>query len=77
MGLDPVELGRRNLIPPEAFPYATATGLTYDSGNYMPALDRALELGEYDRFRQLQKERGPDEPLIGVGVATVVKASAE
>ena len=75
LGLDPVELRRRNLIPPEALPYATATGLTYDSGNYMPALDRALELGEYDRFRQLQKERGPDEPLIGVGVATVVKAS--
>ena len=75
LGLDPVDVRRRNLIAHEAFPYVTATGLTYDSGNYAPALDRALEMAEYDSFRQAQKERKPGEPLIGIGLATVVKAS--
>jgi aerobic carbon-monoxide dehydrogenase large subunit len=47
----------------------------YDSGDFLPALDRALGLAEYDRFRRMQRVRGPEEPLIGIGVATVVKAS--
>ena len=79
LGLDPVAVRRKNLIPNNAFPYKTATGLTYDSGNYGPALDCALELSEYSHFRQIQKEatqKGTGrEPLIGIGVATVVKAS--
>jgi carbon-monoxide dehydrogenase large subunit len=75
LGLDPVEVRRRNFIPPEAFPYTTATGLTYDSGAFQPALERALELAEYADVRQRQRARGPQEPLLGVGVATVVKAS--
>ena len=75
LNLDPVEVRRRNLIKPEAFPYAAATGLTYDSGDYVPSLDKALELADYSKFRQAQQERGPGEPLIGIGLATVVKAS--
>ena len=75
LGLDPVEVRRRNFLSKEAFPHTTATGLTYDSGDYAPALDRALELGQYHHWRQVQRETGPDEPLIGVGVATVVKSS--
>ena len=75
LDLDPVEVRKRNFIPPEAFPYRTATGLVYDSGDFFPAFERALELAEYDRFRQLQGARASQEPLIGIGVATVVKAS--
>ena len=75
LGVDPVEVRRRNFISPQAFPYTTATGLTYDSGEYGPALDRALELAEYASVRRMQQARGPADPLIGVGVATVVKAS--
>jgi carbon-monoxide dehydrogenase large subunit len=75
LALDPAEIRRRNFIPPEAFPYATATGLTYDSGNFAPALDQALELADYTSVRQAQKRRGVAEPLLGVGLATVVKAS--
>ena len=75
LSLDPVEVRRRNLIQPEAFPYAAATGLTYDSGDYAPSLDKALELSEYSKFRQAQRERDPGEGLIGIGLATVVKAS--
>jgi len=75
LNLDPVEVRRRNFISRDAFPYTTATGLTYDSGDFMPALDKALALAEYARFRQQQSARGPAEPLLGIGVATVVKAS--
>ncbi|MDP6549650.1 MAG: xanthine dehydrogenase family protein molybdopterin-binding subunit [Dehalococcoidia bacterium] len=75
LGLDPVEVRRRNLIPPDAFPYTTATGITYDSGDFMPPLEKALELAGYAGFRQSGQERGPDEPLLGIGVATVLKAA--
>ena len=43
IGMDPVEVRRKNFIPADKFPYTTATGLTYDSGNYEAALDKALE----------------------------------
>lgn len=75
LALDPAVVRRRNFIPPEAFPYATATGLTYDSGDFLPAFEQALELADYTGMRQLQQDRGPAEPLLGVGLATVVKAS--
>ena len=75
LGLDPAQVRRRNFIPPEAFPYATATGLTYDSGNFLPAFEQALDLAGYTNLRQVQKGRGPGAPLLGVGMATVVKAS--
>jgi carbon-monoxide dehydrogenase large subunit len=75
LGLDPAEVRHRNFIAPDAFPYTTATGLTYDSGNFSLALDHALELAEYPRVRQEQRHRQSTEPLLGVGIATVVKAS--
>ncbi len=75
LGLDPAEVRRRNLIPPDAFPFDTPTGLTYDSGDYQRALDRALEISGYDAWMRRAAEQGPDGPLVGVGLATVVKAS--
>ena len=75
LGLDPVEVRRRNFISPEAFPYSTATGLTYDSGNFAAATDKALELADYDGWRARQRTQDPQGPLMGVGVCTVVKAS--
>ena len=76
LDLDPAEVRRRNFIPPDAFPYDTPTGLTYDSGNYAEALDRALELSDYRSWRERTRQgKGPGDPLIGVGLATVVKGS--
>ena len=75
LAMDPVALRKRNFIPASAFPYETATGLTYDSGDFGAAFDRALELGEYDAQRAKQRDANKDGPLIGIGVATVVKAS--
>ncbi len=76
LDLDPAEVRRKNFIPPDAFPYQTPTGLTYDSGNYEQALDRALELADYADWRDKARRRtGRHEPLIGVGLATVIKMS--
>ena len=49
--LDPAELRRRNFIPPDAFPFTTASGANYDCGEYAKALDRALERAGYERLR--------------------------
>src|SRR5439155_20135744 len=43
IGMDPAEVRRKNCIPKTAFPYANRAGLSYDSGDYVPALDKALE----------------------------------
>jgi len=69
LNLDPVELRRRNLIPPGAFPYRTALGFTYDSGDYEAALDRALELADIASART---DKGAGR-LVGVGVALYVE----
>src|SRR5215470_9571835 len=75
LGLDPAEVRRRNFIPPDAFPYQAATGLTYDSGNYAQGLERALELLDYPYWRARARQQQPDEPLIGIGLATFLKSS--
>jgi carbon-monoxide dehydrogenase large subunit len=73
--LDPAEVRRRNFIPPDAFPYQAATGLTYDSGNYAQGMERAMELLDYPYWRARARQQKPDEPLIGVGLATFLKSS--
>ena len=76
LGLDPAEVRRKNFIPPSAFPYETPTGITYDSGEYEAALNRLLELGEYDSWRaRSHNGSGDGDSFIGVGLATVVKGS--
>lgn len=74
LDLDPVELRRRNLIQPGEFPYATASGLTYDSGDYPGALERLLVTADLPALRaQQQAERARGErTLLGIGVATFV-----
>ena len=76
LGMDPVDVRRKNFIPPEAFPHETPTGIIYDSGDYEKALDKALELSDYQGWRRRSQETPrPGQPLIGVGLATVVKGS--
>ncbi len=73
--LDPIEVRRRNLIPPDAFPYRTVTGLEYESGNYQAALDRAVDLADYAGWRaQQQERRAAGHPaLLGIGVSTFIE----
>jgi carbon-monoxide dehydrogenase large subunit len=72
VGLDPIEVRRRNWIPAEEFPFTTVAGLTYDSGDYAAATDRALELFGYDDLRREQSERRESgNPVqLGIGVST-------
>ena len=63
LGMDPSEVRLRNFVSPSEFPYTTATGLTYDSGDFHPAFQRALELGEYDRYRRQQRKPATRRPL--------------
>lgn len=71
--LDPVEVRRRNLIPPDRFPYRTPLGFTYDSGDYGRALTRACTLVEYDRWREEQGRARVQGRLVGIGVAMFVE----
>ncbi|MES5817455.1 molybdopterin cofactor-binding domain-containing protein [Streptomyces sp. RG80] len=72
LGLDPVELRRRNWIGHEEFPYTTIAGLTYDSGNYEAATEKALALFDYDKLRaeQADRNRRGDSVRLGIGVST-------
>ena len=74
-GVDPVEIRRRNFIAPDAFPYRTALGVAYDSGNYGRALDRVVELAEYRALRREQAERRARGEIVGVGVAAYVEST--
>jgi carbon-monoxide dehydrogenase large subunit len=77
LGIDPAELRRRNLIS-GPFPYTTATGLTYDTGDYPKALDLALAASGYEELRREQKirrERG-DRMQIGIGLSAYVEMTA-
>jgi len=76
--IDPVAIRRKNLIPPDAFPFTTSTGTTYDSGDYATSLDRALELVGYEDLRKEQRARRErdDALLLGIGVATYVEITS-
>ncbi len=78
LGIDPVEIRRRNFVSQDAFPYTTPTGAVYDSGDYAAALDKVLELAGYDALRAEQAARRArgDRQLLGIGVAVYVEASA-
>ena len=71
IGLDPVELRRRNLIPADAMPFRTVTGLQYDSGDYRRCLDLAVEHSGYVALRDTQRVRraSGDPVMLGIGVA--------
>ncbi len=73
LGMDPVEVRRRNFVPPDDFPHTTATGLVYDSGNYDLALRRALEIVGYDQFRREQEEARRQGRYLGIGFSTYVE----
>ena len=74
LGLDPVVVARRNLVPPEAFPYRTPTGGLYDSGDYAACLEDALEAAGYEAQR-CRQAAGDDRRRLGIGIACVVEPS--
>jgi aerobic carbon-monoxide dehydrogenase large subunit len=70
LGIDQAELRLRNFIPPEAFPYHSATGWEYDSGDYPAAMNLALEKVGYQDLLREQAERRERGELMGIGLAS-------
>jgi carbon-monoxide dehydrogenase large subunit len=73
IGTDPVEVRKKNFIQPVAFPYTTITGVTYDSGNYQAALDKALDMASYADLRRQQAEARKAGRLMGIGICSFVE----
>jgi carbon-monoxide dehydrogenase large subunit len=76
LGMDPVEVRRKNFPQPNEFPFKTATGLFYDSGNYQGALDKALKMADYTKLREDQKKARKEGRIMGIGVSTYVEICA-
>jgi len=76
LGVDPAEVRRKNFPAPEEFPFHTATGLDYDSGNYAAALDKAQQIAGYTNLREEQKKARAEGRLLGIGISTYVEICA-
>ncbi len=75
LDLDPLDVIRRNLIPTGAFPYRTASGATYDSGDYPRAMELALKEGGYDALLARQDAARAEGRLYGIGLTAAVEPS--
>ena len=75
LNMDPVELRKKNFIPPDAFPYETPVVHTYDSGNYEAALDKALNMIDYKTWRDEQAKARSQGRLIGIGFSCYIESS--
>jgi aerobic carbon-monoxide dehydrogenase large subunit len=69
LGIDPVDMRRRNLIPPTAMPHKTAGGLVYDCGEFEKVLDQALELADWSGFSKRRLESARRGLHRGIGLA--------
>ena len=74
--MDPAEVRRKNFPAPSEFPFHTATGLFYDSGNYEGALDKAQEIIGYKALREEQARARAQGRLVGIGLSTYVEICA-
>ena len=74
LGMDPAELRRKNFIGPDQFPYATPVVLEYDSGNYEPALQKALDKIGYKKLREEQEKARKQGRLLGIGISSYIEA---
>ncbi len=74
VGMDPAEFRRRNFVPDDAFPYETQVAVVYDSGEYEKPLDEALELVDYDSFRERQQQAREEGRYLGIGFSSYIEA---
>ncbi|WP_011295675.1 xanthine dehydrogenase family protein molybdopterin-binding subunit [Cupriavidus necator] len=75
LGLDPLDVYRRNFVPADAFPFRAAAGALLDSGNYQLAMSRALEAGAYDELKRRRDAARAEGRLYGIGFAAIVEPS--
>jgi carbon-monoxide dehydrogenase large subunit len=75
LGIDRLEIRRKNFIRPEQFPYKTAVGMEYDSGDYFKSLDEAIKISNYQDLMRQRDERRARGEIVGIGVSTFVEPS--
>jgi carbon-monoxide dehydrogenase large subunit len=73
LGKDPAEVRKINFIKPEQFPYKSAAGAVYDTGDYVPALDKALAMVDYQNLRAEQARKRAEGKLMGIGISTYIE----
>jgi carbon-monoxide dehydrogenase large subunit len=76
LGIDAIELRRRNLIPPEAMPFKTGLIFTYDCGEFSQTLDKALELADVAGFEQRRAASQAHGKLRGIGLSNTIERAA-
>lgn len=70
LGIDPLEIRRRNLVRPDEFPYRIASGIIWDKTGFIECLDAAAEAAGYDQLRREQAEARQQGRLFGIGIAS-------
>lgn len=75
LGMDPLDIRRKNLIPKEAFPYQTPVAFLYDSGDYQALFDKAVEMAGYKKMRADQEQARKEGRLVGIGIVGCIEAS--
>src|SRR5260221_626030 len=73
LGKDPAEVRKLNFIKPEQFPYKSAAGAVYDTGNYLGALEKALEIVDYQNLRAEQARKRAEGKLMGIGISSYIE----
>ena len=74
MGIDPIELRRRNFIAADAFPYQTPVAVAYDTGNYQATMDKAVAMADLDGFAARKAESAARGKLRGLGIVHYIEA---
>ena len=74
LGIDQIEMRRRNLLTPDQFPYASPAGLTYDIGNFQDTLEKAIAIGDVAGFEKRRAASAARGKLRGMGLATWIEA---
>ena len=70
LGIDPLEIRRRNVVQSDEFPYRTASGIIWDNAGFVECLEAAVQAGEYEKLRQQQNAARAEGRYFGIGLAT-------
>jgi aerobic carbon-monoxide dehydrogenase large subunit len=73
LGKDPVDVRKLNFIKPDQFPYKSAAGAVYDTGNYDAAMEKALQIADYKNLRAEQAKKRAAGQLMGIGVSSYIE----
>ena len=73
LGKDPTEIRKLNFIKPDQFPYKSAAGAIYDTGNYQPALEKAMAIIDYQNLRAEEARKRAEGKLMGIGVSSYIE----